>query len=307
MRARRSCLSVPASRERFLEKAAGLPADQLIFDLEDSVAPSAKAEARALLVRVLNARSYEGRTRAVRINDCSTSWCHQDVIEVLEGAGARVDTLVVPKVESRDQVRFLDILLTQLEERLGLDRAVGLELQLESARGLENAFEIAAASARTEALIFGPLDLSADLRLPGLNPGTPPPEYPGDFWHYFMARTLTAARAHGLQVVDGPWFRIQDVDGLRSAAARSAAFGYDGKWALNPVQIEVLNEVFSPRQEDVDRASAIVEAYRRATEQEGTGAVMLGDEMIDEASRRLAQVTVEKARAFGIKPRPWKP
>ena len=307
MRARRSCLSVPASRERFLEKAEGIGADELIFDLEDSVAPSAKAEARALLVRALRERDYSGRTRAVRVNDCSTRWCHQDVIEVVEGAGDKVDTLVVPKVEGADQVRFLDILLTQVEERAGLPRRLGLELQIESALGLERAFESAAASNRAEALIFGPLDLSADLRLPGLDPGTPPAGYPGDFWHYFMARILTAARAHGLQVVDGPWFRIQDVEGLRAAAARSAAFGYDGKWALNPVQVEALNEAFSPRPDDVDKAFAIVEAYRRATEQEATGAVMLGDEMIDEASRKLAQVTVERAQAFGIQPRPWKP
>lgn len=307
MRARRSCLSVPASRERFLEKAEGVGADELIFDLEDSVAASAKADARALLVRTLTDREYRGRTRAVRVNDCSTRWCHQDVIEVLEGAGARVDTLVIPKVEGADQVRFLDILVTQVEERVGLGGRIGLELQIESALGLENAFEIAAASDRTEALIFGPLDLSADLRLPGLNPGTPPPGYPGDFWHYFMARVLTAARAHGLQVVDGPWFRIQDVDGLRAAAERSAAFGYDGKWALNPLQVDALNEAFSPRQEDVDKAFAILEAYRVATEQQGIGAVMLGDEMIDEASRKLAQVTVEKARSFGIEPRPWQP
>ena len=301
MRARRSCLSVPASRERFLEKAEGVAADEVIFDLEDSVAPSAKQRAREMVVETLRSREYRGKVRAVRINDVSTAWCHQDVIQVVEGARDRVDTLVVPKVESRDQVVFLDLLLTQLEARLGLG-PIGLELQIESAKGVENPASIAAASPRAEALVFGPLDLSADLGLPGLNPGRPAADYPGDFWHYVLFRLLTAARASSLQVIDGPWLQIHDIEGLRTVAARSAALGYDGKWALNPVQIEILNEVFSPRQADVDRAHAILEAYRHATDVEATGAVMLGGEMIDEASRKLASATMAKAHSFGMEP-----
>ena len=233
-RARRSCLTVPASRERFLEKADGLAADELIFDLEDSVAASAKERARAMVVAALKAHEYRGRVRAVRINDVSTAWCHEDVIRIVEGARERLDTLVVPKVESRDQVIFLDLLLTQLESRLGLAR-IGLELQIETARGLEGAAEIAAASPRAEALIFGPLDLAADLGLPGTNPGQPSVEYPGDLWHYVLVRLLSAARASRLQVIDGPWLQIHDTEGLRIAAGRSAALGYDGKWALNRV------------------------------------------------------------------------
>lgn len=298
-RARRSCLTVPASSRRFLAKAEELSADELIFDLEDSVAPASKQEARRLVVEALSEREYSGRVRAVRINDVSTGWCHQDVLAVVEGAGARIDTLVVPKVQSPDQVIFLDILLTQLESRLGL-APIGLELQIETARGLEAAGAIAACSPRAEALIFGPLDLAADLGLPGLNPGRPPEGYPGDFWHYVLVRLLTAARASGLQVIDGPWVAIADADGLRAAAGRAAALGYDGKWALNPVQIDVLNEIFSPAPADLERAQAIVDAHRRAADVDQRGAVMLDGEMIDEASRKLAAATVEKAARFGI-------
>ena len=301
LRTRRSCLTVPASRERFLEKAEGLAADELIFDLEDSVAPSAKQAARKLVVEALRIRPYSGRVRAVRINDVSTSWCHEDVIAVVEGAGARIDALVVPKVQSRDQVVFLDLLLTQLESRLGL-QPIGLELQIETARGLEAAAEIAAACSRAETLILGPIDLAADLGLPGLNPGPPAAGYPGDPWHYVLVRLLSAARASGLQVIDGPWVDIQDTAGLREAAGRAATLGYDGKWAINPLQIEILNEVFSPRPADVARALAIVEAHRRATDVDGSGAVMLDGEMIDEASRKLAVAIVEKAARFGIEP-----
>jgi citrate lyase subunit beta/citryl-CoA lyase len=221
---------------------------------------------------------------------------------VVEGAAERVDTVVVPKVEEADQVTFFHHLLGQLERKLGLERRIGLELQIESARGLENAARIAAASPRAETLIFGPVDFAADLRLPGLRSGDLRRDYPGDFWHYFLVRILVAARAHGLQAIDGPYVQVRDTEGLREFARRAASLGYDGKWALNPAQVEILNHVFAPSQEDFDRASAIVEAYRRATDEEARGAVMLGDEMIDEASRKLALVTVERGRAAGLTP-----
>ncbi|HLQ61626.1 MAG TPA: CoA ester lyase [Candidatus Acidoferrales bacterium] len=307
MRPRRSCLAVPGSQPRFLEGAARSAADEVFFDLEDSVAPAAKEKARGLVAEALRRHSYEGKVRVVRVNACDTRWCYEDVVAVVEGAGDRLDCVMLPKVEGVEHVHFLDQLLGQLERKLGLERRLGLELQIESARGLEKIGEIAAASPRTETLIFGPGDFAASMRMPGLTIGALVPDYPGDFWHYFMARILVAARAHGLQAIDGPYVQIHDREGLRTFAQRAARLGYDGKWALHPAQVEVLNQVFAPDQRELDRAAAILEAYRRATDVDQRGAVMLGDEMIDEASRKLAEATVERGQAYGMEAKPWTP
>ncbi len=303
MRARRSCLSVPATQARFHSKADQSAADMVIFDLEDSVVPAAKERARQMAVEALNTFAYEGKVRSVRVNDCDTEWCHDDVAAVVTGAGARIDVLVVPKVDGPQHVHFMDVLLGQLERRMGLERRIGLELQVESAAGLERIGEIAAASPRIETLVFGPGDLQASLGVPGLEIGTVPAGYPGEFWHYAHFRILSAARANGLQAIDGPYSAVRDTEGLRESARRTVALGYDGKWALTPAQAEVLNELYSPGQADFDRASAIVEAYARAIDQD-TGAVMLGDEMIDEASRKQAAAMVERGRLFGMRPSP---
>lgn len=302
MRARRSCLSVPATQSRFYPKADESTADAIFFDLEDSVAPAAKERARAMAVEALNTYAYAGKVRGVRINDCDTRWCHSDVESVVEGAGDRLDVIVVPKVEGAEHVHFVDVLLTQLERGLGLAQRIGLELQIETVRGLDTIDAIARASSRTEALIFGPGDLQASLGIPGLSIGSTPPGYPGEFWHYVHFRIVVAAHAQGLQAIDGPYTAVRDLDGLRASAQRSAAAGFDGKWALNPNQCDVLNQVYAPAQADFDRASAIVEAYARATDVEETGAVMLGDEMIDEASRKMAAAMVERGRLFGMEP-----
>ena len=296
MTARRSCLSVPATNEHFQEKAEQSAADMVILDLEDSVAPAAKDRGRELAARALTRFAYAGKLRAVRVNACGSPWCHQDVIAVVTAAGNRLDALVVPKVEGPEQVHFLDLLLTEL----GSD--AGLELQIETARGMENAGLIAGASPRVRALHFGPGDFAASMSIPGLGIGQAPAGYPGEFWHYFHARVVTAARAHGLQAVDGPYGAVRDLDGLRDAAARAAMVGFDGKWALNPQQVEIINEVFTPGQEEFDRASALVAAYERATGVDHTGAVLLGEEMIDEASRKMAVGTVERGRAAGLRP-----
>jgi citrate lyase subunit beta / citryl-CoA lyase len=304
MRARRSCLSVPVTQERFLEKADGSAADEVILDLEDSVPPAAKERARPLAVEALRRFEYRGKVRAVRVNACDSRWCFEDVVAVVEGAGDRLDCLVVPKVEGPEQVHFLEVLLGQLEAKLGLTRRVGLELQVESARGLERCEAIAAASGRVEALVFGPGDLGADLRMPVLTIGSSDSEYPGEIWHYFQARMLVAARARGVQAVDGPYAQVRDLEGLRASARRAAALGFDGKWALNPAQAEALNEVFAPSQDEFDRACRILEAYRRATEVEERGAVAVDGEMVDEATRRLAATMVERGRAVGMETRP---
>jgi len=306
VKARRSCLSVPGSQPRFHAKADQSPADQVFLDLEDSVAPGAKPAARQQVVEALRTYRYANKVRVVRVNACDTRWCYEDIISVVEGAGDRLDCLMIPKVEDVDHVHFVDNLLNQLEWKLGLERRIGLELQIESARGMENINAIAGAS-RAETLIFGPADFSASLKVPELTVGRLKPEYPGDYWHYFLARVVVAARANGLQPIDGPYAQIRDLDGLRTFAERAAMLGFDGKWALNPAQVDVLNEVFAPRQEDFDKAVAILEAYRQATDVAGTGAVMLGDEMIDEASRKMAAVMVERGESFGMTARPWSP
>jgi citrate lyase subunit beta/citryl-CoA lyase len=304
MRARRSCLSVPASEPRFLERADKSAADQIFLDLEDSVAPSMKERARTMVVEALQRFEYRDKVRCVRVNAVDTKWCYGDITAVVEGAGERIDCLVIPKVEGADHVHFIAHLLNQVEMKQGFDRKVGLELQIETARGLDRISEIAAASERNEALIFGPGDFSASMRLPTLSIGSLRPDYPGDFWHYFMSRIVVAARAHGLQAIDGPYVAIKDLDGYRTFAERAAMLGYDGKWALHPSQIDVVNEVFAPKQADFDRAFAIIEAYRKATDVDDKGAVMLGEEMIDEASRKMAAVMYERGLAAGMKPSP---
>jgi citrate lyase subunit beta / citryl-CoA lyase len=307
MKARRSTLAVPGSQPRFLAKAEQSSADEIFLDLEDSVAPTAKVLARSQVVDALRTNEFAGKSRAVRINDCDSKWCYEDIISVVEGAGDRIDCLIVPKVEDVDDVHFVDALLGQIELKMGLARRIGLELQIESARGMENIDAIAGASARSEALVFGPADFLASLRVPELTVGRLKPEYPGDYWHYFLCRVVVAARAHDLQAIDGPYAQIRDSVGLRTFSERAAMLGFDGKWAIHPQQVDVLNDVFTPRQEDFDKASAILVAYRHATEDDQSGAGMLRDEMIDEASRKMALVMVERGEAFGMKARPWAP
>jgi citrate lyase subunit beta / citryl-CoA lyase len=303
-RPRRSCLAVPGSNPRFLEKAQGLPADQVFLDLEDACAPLAKEGARHAIVKALNEGDWGGRTRVVRVNDWTTHWTYRDVITVVEGAGAGLDCLMLPKVQDARQVQALDLLLTQIEKTLGLPvGGIGIEAQIENARGLVNVDEIAAASPRMETIVFGPADFMASINMKSLVVGEQPPGYPADAYHYILMRILMAARANGLQAIDGPYLQVRNVDGFREVARRAAALGFDGKWVLHPDQIEASNEIFSPSQEDYDHAELILDAYAYATSAEGgaKGSAMLGDEMIDEASRKMALVIAGKGRAAGLR------
>jgi citrate lyase subunit beta / citryl-CoA lyase len=300
IRPRRSCLSVPGSSPKMLAKAPGLPADEVFMDLEDSVAPMAKEEARGNIVQALQEGDWSGKTVVVRVNGVYTKWCYRDVIEVVENAGQFVDCIMVPKVEYETDVTFVDDLLRQIEATTGQDKSIGLEVQIETATGVTNIDDIALASDRTETLIFGPADMSASLGLPTLTAGLPMPNYPGDHWHFILSRILIAARNAGLQAIDGPYLVIKDLDGFREMSLRARALGYDGKWALHPGQIDVLNEVFSPTQDEFDKAEAIIEAYAHATDVQLTGAVMFGDEMIDEASRKMAEQLAARGRAAGM-------
>jgi citrate lyase subunit beta / citryl-CoA lyase len=303
-RPRRSCLAVPGSNVKMLDKAKGLGVDQVFLDLEDAVAPLAKPDARKNIVAALNEGGWGSRVRVVRVNDLTTPWTYRDVIEVVEGAGANLDCIMLPKVQNVAQVQWLDMLLTQIEKTVGLPVGeIGIEAQIENAAGLVNVDSIAAASPRVETIIFGPADFMASLNMKSLVVGGLMPAYPGDPYHYILMRILMAARMHDKQAIDGPFLQIRDVDGFRETAKRSAALGFDGKWVLHPGQIDAANEVYSPSQADYDHAEKILSAYAHATSEAGgkMGAVMLGDEMIDEASRKMALVIAAKGRAAGMK------
>jgi citrate lyase subunit beta/citryl-CoA lyase len=287
-----------------LDKARGLPADQVFLDLEDAVAPLAKVDARQNVVAALTDGDWGSKTRVVRVNDWTTSWTYGDVISVVEGAGADLDCLMLPKVQSAEHVVALDLLLSQVERSAGLDVGrIGIEAQIENALGLVNVDAIAAASPRVETIIFGPADFMASLNMRSLVVGEQPAGYDvGDAYHYILMRILMAARAHDKQAIDGPYLQIRDLDGFRRVAGRSAALGFDGKWVLHPGQIDAANEMYSPAQDDYDHAELILDAYDWYTSDKGgrQGAVMLGDEMIDEASRKMAVVVAAKGRAAGM-------
>ena len=297
---RRSCLSTPGSSERFLAKAPSVQADMTFLDLEDSVAPAEKVAARARVAEAVRSLAWDDRVLCVRVNAWDTPWTYGDVIEVVSGAGPRLDEVMLPKVQSAAEVVALDLLLTQVEKNAGLEPGhIGIEAQIETARGLINVDEICAASPRLETIIFGPADFAASVEMPVLTGGVAIDEYPGDHFHYVFSRILMAGRANGLQVIDGPFLKVRELDALRAFAQRTRVLGYDGKWALTPDQAAVLNDVYSPTQEQFDRAWDILEAYRVATEEHRTGAVMFGDEMIDEASRKMALKFVARGERAG--------
>lgn len=302
-RPRRTCLSVPGSNARMVEKAKTLPADEVFLDLEDAVAPDAKAAARTLVGAALAGPGWAGQLRGVRVNDWTTPWTYTDVIDVVSAAGAHLDVIVLPKVTDASHVHALDLLLTQVERSHGLEVGrIGIDAQIEDARGLVNVSAIAAAP-RVQALVLGPADLMASLNMRTLVVGEQPAGYDvGDAYHHVLMTILVAARAHGVAAVDGPYLKVRDVEAFRRVAGRSAALGFDGKWVLHPDQIAAGNEIYSPRQQDYDRAELILEAYDWHTSQAGgaRGAVMLGDEMIDEASRKMALVVAAKGRAAGM-------
>jgi citrate lyase subunit beta/citryl-CoA lyase len=300
-RLRRSCLAVPGSSDKMLAKAATLPADEVFLDLEDAVAPLEKNDAtRQKVVDALCNPEWLASTKVVRVNAVSTPWCFRDVAYVVEGAGASLDCIMLPKVETPGDVHFADRLLTQLEAELDLPQRIGLEVQIESPLGLVHVEAIAASSSRVETLIFGPGDFAASTGMPELTVGAVDGDYAGDQWHYVLWRILIAARAFGLQAIDGPYAQIRDPEGFRQVARRSRTLGFDGKWALHPDQIELCNEIFSPSPVEFERASRIISAYAEATDGSRLGAVMFEGEMIDEASRKMAEQVFARGRAAGL-------
>jgi citrate lyase subunit beta/citryl-CoA lyase len=279
-----------------LAKGPTIPADMTFLDLEDAVSPLEKEAARPKVVDAIKSQDWGDRVLCVRVNAWDTEWTAFDVIEVVGNAGTRLDEIMLPKVQSAAEVVAMDLLLTQVEAKAGLPRGhIGIEAQIETARGIINVEEICAASPRLETVILGPVDMSASMEMPSLAGGLQIPEYPGDYFHYVFVKILMAGRANGLQVIDGPYVKVRDPEGFRDFCVRTQILGYDGKWALHPDQVTILNEVFSPSQEQFDKAWDVLDAYEMATtEGDRKGAVMFGDEMIDEASRKVAVKLVKK-------------
>jgi citrate lyase subunit beta/citryl-CoA lyase len=275
------------------------------LDLEDAVAPSEKEVSRARVVSAIREQDWGDSVLSVRVNSWESRWTYGDIIDVVGQAGQRLDEIMLPKVQSAAEVVATDLLLGQVEKVHGLPQGhVGIEAQIETARGLIAVEEICGASPRLEAVILGPVDMSASMGMPSMAGGMQIEDYPGDYFHFVFVKILMAGRANGLQVIDGPYTRIRDVEGLRQYTKRSQALGFDGKWSLHPDQVAVLNELFSPTQEQFDKAWDVLEAYRTATDDQRTGAVMFGDEMIDEASRKVAMTLVARGERSGLRRSP---
>ncbi len=297
-RARRCQLSVPGSSEKMLVKAAASAADHVFCDLEDAVAPSAKVEARGKIIHALNTLDWGKKTRCVRINDVSTQWCHDDIIDVVTGAGANLDTIMLTKPYSAADVIFLDRMLTQLEMKLGLEKSIGIEVLIEEVQALQNVEEISRSTPRLECLVFGMGDYSGSQGIDTRDIGGTG-DYPGDIFHYARFRIAMAARAAGIDAVDGPYANFGNAEGYLSEAKRAKSLGMVGKWAIHPAQIALATEIFSPDPSEVAFARKLETAYREA-EAQGLGAAQVDGVMVDVASLRLVRNTLDKAELYGL-------
>jgi citrate lyase subunit beta/citryl-CoA lyase len=281
-----------------IDKAAASSTDAVCLDLEDSVVPEQKGEARAVVVRALRDLDFGVRTRMVRINALDTPFAYRDVIDLVEAAGDRVDVIMLPKTRGPGDVAFLDTLLTQVEQHCALSRRIGIEAQIESASGYLWVREIAQASARLESLIFGAGDFAASMRMPSSGIGVPDANdalYPGHRWHGVMHLMVAAARANGLRCIDGPYAAHQDLEGFERACQIARALGFDGKQCIHPAQLAIAATVFSPSSQEVAYARGVVSAAEEAARL-GDGAVSLDGTMIDMASVRMARVVLEQNR-----------
>lgn len=298
-RHRRCQLSVPGSNPKMIQKAADSGVDHVFLDLEDACAPNQKVAARSNIVDALNNLDWGDTVRCVRINDTGTEWCHDDVITVVEQAGERLDTIMLTKPFDASDVQFVDKLLTQLELKLKLDKKIGLELLIEETLGLQNVESIAASTPRLEAMIFGMGDYSASQGLDFDAIYGPDYKYPGDVFHYAKFRVAMAARARGIDAIDGPFADIRNTRAYRKSCLQARALGMVGKWALHPAQIEHAQEVFTPDPEKIAKARKMTAAYRES-EARGEGAVMIDGEFADAATARLYANTLDLAELYGL-------
>ena len=298
-RLRRCQLSVPGSSEKMITKAANLELDHVFLDLEDAVAPNAKAAARGTIVQGLNELEWKPKTVCVRVNDVETEYCHEDIIEVVTGAAGKIDTIMLTKAKTAHDVLFVHMLLDQLEKKLGLRDRIGIECLIEEVEGMMNVNEIAACSDRLECLIFGMGDYSASQGMNLNSIGSDGGGYPPDIWHYPRYQLTIACRANGVDPVDGPFADFNDPDAFRTECERSDVLGMVGKWAIHPSQIEIAQDVFSPTQDAVDSARKQQQAYEEAKEQ-GLGAISVDGVMVDQATVRILQNIVDKADLIGM-------
>ena len=308
-RLNRSELAVPGSNAKMVEKSAESPADVVFLDVEDAVAPDDKAQARRNIISALNDVDFGDKTVSLRINGLDTHYMYRDVVDILEQTGDRLDLIMIPKVGTAADVYAVDMLVTQVEAAIGRKKKLGFELLIETALGMANIHEIAAASPRNESLHFGVADYAASTKMSITTIGGPNPAYGvltdtldsgerayhwGDMWHYAIARLVVAARAHGLRPLDGPFGDVQDTEGFKAQAKRAAVLGCEGKWAIHPSQVELANEINTPADKDVQQARRILDAMEEA-QKEGKGAVTLDGKLIDLASIRQARAMVDKA------------
>ena len=298
-RLQRSELAVPGSSTTFIDKAAQSAADFVFLDLEDAVAPPDKEQARRNVIEALRDIDWagKGKTVSVRINGLDTHYCYRDIIDVMEQAGDRLHTILVPKVGVPADLYCVETLVAQVELAKGYQHKVGIEALIETALGMANVEAIAAAPGRLEALHFGVADYAASNRARTVSIGGLNPNYPGDQWHFALSRMIVACRAYGLRPIDGPFGDYSDPDGFRASARRAAALGCEGKWAIHPSQIQLANDVFSPPEAEVDRARRIIDALRQA-EAQGKGAASVDGKMIDAASERMAQTVIAMDQAI---------
>jgi citrate lyase subunit beta/citryl-CoA lyase len=282
-----------------VDKALSSDADAVLLDLEDAVAPDKKVDARGNVIRAINELDWWGRPRLYRMNTLDTPYFYRDVAKIVEEAGERLDLILVPKVERPEDLVTLDTLLRSVELAAGLEPGkVRLEAQIETAKGLVNIDAIARATARLEALHFGPGDFAASMRMPQTSIGTMDEwdeVYPGHRFHYAMQRIVVAARAAGLRAVDGPVADYRDEEGLRESCLLARSLGFDGKWCIHPAQIEIVNEIFSPTKKELEWAKKVVATYEEANAA-GSGAVSVEGHMVDAASIRMARNILDLAR-----------
>jgi len=294
----RSVLSVPASSTEMAGKGLSSAADAVFLDLEDAVAPDSKPEARGNIVHALRELNWEGRPTFYRMNALDTPYFYRDIVEVVEEAGDRLDSILVPKVECPEDLHALDTLLSSVEMNSDLEPGkVKLEAQIESAKGLVNVDSIVHTTDRLEALHFGPGDYAASVHMPQKSIGTMDEwdeAYPGHRMDYPMHRIVVAARAAGLRALDGPVADYQDEEGLRESCLIARSMGFDGKWCIHPSQVETVNEVFSPTEEEIEWAKTVIEAYEEANAS-GSGSITVNGQMVDAASIRMARNTLELA------------
>jgi len=301
-RLQRSELAVPASNPSMIDKAADGPADYVFLDLEDAVAPPEKEQARKNAVQALNDIDWagKGKTVSVRINGLDTHYMYRDVVDIMEQAGDKVHTLLVPKVGVPADLYMVEAMVNQIEQGQGHTTRVGLEALIETALGMANVEAIAQFGGRMEALHFGVADYAASMRARTTNIGGLNPDYPSDQWHAAITRMVIACRAYGLRAIDGPFGDFSDPDGYELGAKRAAALGCEGKWAIHPSQVALANAVFSPTDAEVSKAERIIEELRKA-EAQGKGAASLDGKMIDAASEKMANNVIEVARAIAAK------